>query len=790
MADRIKGITVEIGGNTTKLQTALKGVNASIRESQNALRDVNKLLKIDPGNTELLKQKQDILNKAITDTKDKLKQEKEALEQLKKSDAAGKNKEQIQALEREIVATTQSLKGLEEQAKQSASVLGSQMQAAGEKIKAVGNNIQNVGQGIAGVGAELTQKVTAPIMAFGGASAAAFNQVDSALDTVAVKTGATGEQLKEFEDIIEDIATNIPVSFDAVGEAVGEVNTRFGLTGAELKRVSTQFAEFADINKVDVTQAVDSVQKAMAAFGLDAKDASAALDTLNAAGQASGISMSDLSNTMVSNSAALHDLGFGFAQSAEFLGKLEKGGIDASAVLAGLKKAEINASADGKTLQEALAGLDAELANSTSSIESMNTVTELFGNKAGVQLASALQNGTLSLSELTDASMALDDNLGSVSDTFKAVHDNDAELVTTMNELTVTMKDIGEVIVSDVKPILEDLKAFITNLRDEWKNLDEGQQQSIITIGAVIAAIGPLLTIIGNLIVFIGQITSAIGTITAAAGSAWTTITAAFEGIAAAAGVAVGTVMAAFALVAAAVVIWIKNWEDIKAMFTDGIPYAVGLLVDKIKDMVNKIGQFFKQLGVNISTTWRTAINNVTNAVGQWKANLIAKCKEIVESIKTTFSGLAKDAKKWGTDLIDGLIQGIKDGVGKVEQTAKDVAAAVAKYIHFSEPDVGPLSNFHTFMPDMIKEMTKGIEANVHMLDAPMAEVANKLVPNNAVELSYSPKLAGQMDSLTNAIGAIRPSDSMRVVLEGDMAQLFKAYKLEENSRVIRYGRA
>ena len=69
---RIKGITVEIGGDTTKLQTALKGVNAEIKNTQSQLKDVEKLLKLDPGNTELLAQKQKLLSSAVSETKEKL----------------------------------------------------------------------------------------------------------------------------------------------------------------------------------------------------------------------------------------------------------------------------------------------------------------------------------------------------------------------------------------------------------------------------------------------------------------------------------------------------------------------------------------------------------------------------------------------------------------------------------------------------------------------------------------------------------------------------------------------
>lgn len=72
MARRIQGITVEIGGDTTKLQNALKGVNGQIKSTQSQLKDVNKLLKLDPGNTELLAQKHKLLAESVGETKEKI----------------------------------------------------------------------------------------------------------------------------------------------------------------------------------------------------------------------------------------------------------------------------------------------------------------------------------------------------------------------------------------------------------------------------------------------------------------------------------------------------------------------------------------------------------------------------------------------------------------------------------------------------------------------------------------------------------------------------------------------
>lgn len=124
MAGRIQGITVEIGGDTTKLQTALKGVNTEIRNTQSQLRDVDKLLKLDPGNTELIAQKHRLLGDAVKETKEKLETLKTAAEQAEQALKDGTiTQEQYDGLQREIVETEQKLKALEEQARQSGTAL-------------------------------------------------------------------------------------------------------------------------------------------------------------------------------------------------------------------------------------------------------------------------------------------------------------------------------------------------------------------------------------------------------------------------------------------------------------------------------------------------------------------------------------------------------------------------------------------------------------------------------------------------------------------------------------------
>ena len=222
MADRIKGITVEIGGDTTGLSKALSGVNKEIKSTQSQLKDVNKLLKLDPTNTTLLEQKQKLLQQAVSETKEKLTQLKSVQDQM---DAGLKNgtvtQQQYDAWQREIIETENELKNLEQQCRETDTSITATLRATGSKLQEVGGKISDVGT-------SLSTHVTAPIVAIGAASIAAFNEVDAGLDIVAQKTGATGDELEDMCQIVKDLATEIPTDFETAGAAVGEVNTRFG----------------------------------------------------------------------------------------------------------------------------------------------------------------------------------------------------------------------------------------------------------------------------------------------------------------------------------------------------------------------------------------------------------------------------------------------------------------------------------------------------------------------------------------------------------------------------------
>lgn len=610
---KVKGITIDIGANTDQFTKELAKVNKATRETSNKLKDINKLLKLDPKNVNLLEQKQRTLNDAISQTKQRLGLAKDALKQLKEQNP-DKVTDEMDALQRQIAEDEAKLKSLNKEFKEFGSVGKQQAIAVGKEMQEAGKKVTEVGSKIKGVGDTLTTHVTAPIVALGGASIAAFNEVDGAYDTVIQKTGATGEAAQGLYDIIDSLATSIPTDFDTAANAVGEVNTRFGLTGDELEELSGQFIKFAELNGTDVSHSVDVVQSAMAAFGLEAEDAADVLDILNKAGQDTGVPLDQLASSLTANGTALQEMGFGINESVGFLANLDKSGVDASSVMTGLKKALQNATKDGKSMSDALEELQKEMENAGSDTEAAQKAMELFGNKAGPAIANAVQEGRLSFDDLTNT---VTDWGGSVSDTFEETVDPIDQWQMTLNELKLTGADLGATLGEILLPILKDVGDIVQTLREKWESLTPEQQKMIETIAIIAAVVGPVISMLGTLIMTIGGLITSVGVITATLGIS----TAAFGGI-----------IAVIAAVIAIIVLCITHWDEIKAavkQFTeDAIAY-----VTKLKD---ELATKFEEIKNKISEKLTEIKSKFTEKFDEIKA----KVKGVIDDIKGFFENL------------------------------------------------------------------------------------------------------------------------------------------------------
>ena len=679
MADRIKGITIEIGGDTTGLSKALKGVNSQLKTAENGLKDVDKLLKLDPGNVELLRQKQQYLNDAISASKDKLEQEKQALEQMKNSDGFDKNSEQAKALERQIIADEQELKNLQSEAKKFGSVGVQQFKLVGEKIKSVGKSITNVGKGF-------SKYVTAPIVAVGAASIAAFKEVDNGLDIIVTKTGATGEALEEMEGIMEDIATTIPTDFETAGTAIGEVNTRFGVTGDELEKLSTRFIQFATINGTDVTSAIDQAQKALSAFGLGAEEAEHLLDVLNATGQATGASMDTLLDGLIKNSAAFEEMGLSIDQSVAFMGQMEMSGADASAVMSGLQKALKNATEEGVPLNEALTDLQETILNGKDGTDGLTEAYELFG-KSGAQVFEAVKNGTLDFQNLSGA---MADVSGSVETTFEGTLDPIDKFQTALNDAKVIGHDLAEELQKTAAPHIEEFVKTLKDATEAFKQLTPEQKDMIIKIGLIAAVIGPAIIVIGALVTAIGTIVTAIGPVIAILTGPW------LLGFAIA-----GAAIAAIIVIGKAL---IDNWDQIKA---DAIKFKDDL-VKRFNEIKTNVSKAIEELGENLSEKWEEIKTNVSNKATEIKTNLTNKWNEIKTNVTNKITELKSDAlqkfeeiKTNVTSKVETLRSNISTKFELIRSTISDKINAAKDAVHTAIEAIKGFFNFQWELPHL-----------------------------------------------------------------------------------------
>ena len=666
MASRIAGITIEIDGNTTKLTKALNDVDKSLRTTQSNLKDVNKLLKMDPGNADLLKQKQELLSRAIADTKSKLDTEREALSQLKEADESPEVREQMAALERQIAADEQALQKLEGESKSFGSVAKQQFQAAGSAMQEVGDKVKAAGEKIKSFGQDVTTHVTGPLVAAGAASVAAFNEVDEGMDTIIAKTGATGDAAAEMGEIMNNIATSIPTDFATAGAAVGEVNTRFGLTGDELEKLSAKFVKFANLNGTDVSTAIDTAQAAMAAFGLSAEDASGFLDTLNKAGQDTGISVDKLAQDMTTNAAALKEMGFSASDSAFFIANLNKQGIDSSTVMTGLKKALQNATKDGKTMDEAMAELQTSMANATTDTEAAQMAMDLFGNKAGPALAQAINEGRLSFDAL---GTSIDDNLGNIDSTFDATLDPIDQFKLTLNDAKIVLAEVGNTIMTAVEPVLEQVSEKIKELKARWDALSPQTQQAIVKAAMLAAAIGPVIMVVGTLVSSIGSIISVAGSMVSALGSV--------------VGFLGGPLTIAIGAAVAVGVLLYKNWDKIVEWAKklkeqvgaawDNLKTKISGAVDNIKNNVTQKWTAIKTTVGNVMNNLKTDVQNKLNNIKQAYVNNGGGIKGVVAASMTAVRQYYATAFNAIDSLTGGRLSAIKAKFSSVFESVKNV---------------------------------------------------------------------------------------------------------------------
>ena len=579
------------------------------------------------------KKQRELLTKQIELQEKALKQQQHMLEEASKAtDSNGKQTDEMRAKQekwQQVVnnstAELNKMKG--------------QLDALPSPMKLVGQAMQEAGKKIQDVGTKLSKSITAPIMGFAALSISAFKEVDAGMDTIVKKTGATGEALQDMQKAMENITTSIPTSFEEAGAAVGEVNTRFGLTGDELEKLSGQFIKFAELNGTDVSSSIDNVQKLMAAFSIQTEDAGAVLDMLNKVGQDTGISVDKLASSLVTNGSALRELGLNAADSARLMGELEKSGVDTSTVMTGLAKVQKTAMSEGISMSEAL----------EKAVSSSGDAVSIFGAKAGPRLYEAFQSGILSLDMFSGGLNELEDNIGNVSDTFATTLDPLDQWQMTLNQLKITGADLGATIGQVALPVIQKLGDYAKRLTEWFRGLTTGQQEMIVKVAAIAAAIGPVLVIVGKIIAGIGTLMTVLNPVTAT--------------------------IAAVALAVGAVIAFQPQITEFFQGLAQKLDDFVNSIPEKAAALLAKFGEGIMSALDLVGSAIGSVLESMVTTIGTWLTDMYNKGKDIMDEIFNGISDAASDL--WdsfsgiGSSIVDGVWSGISGAIDTFTSNVK-----------------------------------------------------------------------------------------------------------------------
>lgn len=325
---RIKGITIKIGADTTELSKALKDFDKQISSAKTSMKDINKLLKGDPKNTELLTQKQKAFTDAIDGTKKKLEEEKNALKQLEGAEQTDQVVKQQENLKREIIYTEQELNNLEAEYREFGSVAQQQAKAAAEAMQATGKKLQEAGQGIANAGSTMTRYVTAPIVAAGTAVVKTAGDFDAGMSKVQAISGATADDMDRMREKAKEMAANTKFDLNDVADAFSYMGMAGWKTEQMLEGLDG-IMYLAAASGEDLATTSDIVTDALTAFGYAAEDAGRFSDILAAAATNSNTNVSMMGESFKYAAAPAGALGYTAEDVALALGLMANNGIKA-----------------------------------------------------------------------------------------------------------------------------------------------------------------------------------------------------------------------------------------------------------------------------------------------------------------------------------------------------------------------------------------------------------------------------------------------------------------------------
>ena len=780
MAGRIKGITVEIGGDTTGLEKALKGVNSAIKTTQSELKDVERLLKLDPSNTELLTQKQKLLKDAISSTSEKLETLKEAQKQAKEQLERGElGQDKYDALQREIIETEQELRRLQEQAA-TTSVSLEKLAVAGEKFEKAGDSITNAGKKVSVASAAVTGLGVAAVK-----TAADF---DSAMANVAAISGATGDDLQALRDKAREMGEKTKFSASEAADAMSYMAMAGWKTGDMLSGIE-DIMNLAAASGEDLATTSDIVTDALTAFGLTAEDSAHFADILAAASSNANTNVSMMGETFKYCAPVAGALGYSAEDVAEAIGLMGNAGIKSTQAGTALRTMMTKLQGELKLSGEALGEVTIQTANADGSMRELSDILAdcrtAFSKMSESEAAAAAEtlvgknamSGFLALmnsapGDIDKLRNAIENCDGSAENMAAIMQDNlNGQLTILKSQLEELAISFGEMLMPVIRKVVTAVQGFV----DKLNNMDEAQRKTIITIGLVIAALGPFLVILGTVISTVGKSMKAYASAAKGIKKLMVAVksgTGIFGKLGTALGGISAPVLAIVAVIAVLVAAFTHLWktndgfrENIIATWTQ-IKETVSNFCQGIVDRLNSLGFEFSSITEVLKAVWdgfcnllgpvfegafrfisdtlSTVLDVILNTVDFFIAVFSGDWEGAWEAVKNIFSSIWNGLVSWFTNILE-TIKGVLDvALGWIGTSWEQVWTNVKNFF----------TNIWNGIKDFISSTINSISTTIsNVITGIKTTVSNVF---SAIKTTISNNFNGIKDTATSVWNAIK----------------------------------
>lgn len=672
MAQNIKGITIEIGGDTTKLDKALGEVNSKSRSLQSELKGVNSLLKMDPSNVTLLKQKQDLLNQSIANTKEKLTTLKTAQIQVQEQFDKGEvTEEQYRDFQREIVATEQKLKKLEDAAKEFGSVMAQQISVAGQKVKDLGSKLEDAGKKMSVVSATAAAGLTA-------ATKTAADS-ESAINKYITAAGLAKEETEKYKTIMEELyAANYGDSIEDIADKMAMVRQNFGdISTTDLQYIVENAYMLQDAFDMDFSETLRGINGLMTNMGLTAEES---FDLMTLGAQNGLDKTHELADNIAEYSQIWGQAGFSAQEMFTILDNgLSSGAYNLDKVNDFVKEFTISL-ADGR-IEDNLSSFSKGTGNvfkewkkgKATAKDVFSSVINDLSNMTNEQDALTLASNTWSalgednamkiITSLNDVNTIYTDTANVAKDANETMYggaSNKAQEA--LRSIQTSLSSLGAILL----PIISKIAAKISALATKISQLNPVTQKIVVIVLAIVAALGPAILIIAKLITAFGTIMTVVPKLV----SIIKTIKTAFAAFNATllANPIVLIVAAIAALIAAFVLLWkkcdwfrnfwINLWNNVKNVCKSVIDGIIGFftnIINFIKNnwqglllfIVNPFAGAFKLLYDNCEG-FRNFVDGIIQKIKEIFASIVSFINtSVIEPIKNFFAPIVG----WFTDL-------------------------------------------------------------------------------------------------------------------------------------------